>query len=298
MKKFFLFFLFPLSLFAQELDDQVFQLENNPPPFSPFSVAGSYIDVSNANFRSSEFKGSDLKFRQWEAVFSYKHPLTPACGLIFGAGWIGTEVNMRDNPEFNETNFGYANLSIGGYTTAFPDWAWTLTLAAFLDTEEFSLVDYALYQGVLWGRYDLCDWIELDFGLIVEAGLKKDKVWPIIGLIYYPSDRWQVNAVFPVDISFDYYLNKYLTASGSLRFLRTRHRVKEDEPDSQGVFEYRTTGVEFDLTYSPSLWFSVTGLVGSTLNGDLKVSDRNDKHSTHFKFNGSLYMGASLILNF
>jgi hypothetical protein len=220
------------------------------------------------------------------------------CGLIFGAGWVGTEVNMEDNPDFNETIFNYVNLLIGSFTKSFPDWLWKLTFAAYLDTEEFSFVDYALYQGVLWGKYDLCTWIELDFGLIVESGLHKTKVWPIIGFIYAPTNKWEIHAVFPIDVSVNYSFNKCLTAAGSLRFLRTRHRVKETEPNSQGIFEYHTTGAEFDLTYTPALRFSVTGFAGSTLNGDLKMSDRNDDHSTHFKFNGSFYTGVTALLSF
>ena len=298
MKKFFLFLILPLSLCAQELDDQIFQLQNNPPPFSPFSATGSYVDVNSTKFRTRGFREDTLKYRQWEAAFVYKHPITDACGLLFGSGWVGAEVNMENNPNFDETIFNYVNLSVGGFTTAFPDWTWTLTVAGFFDTDEFSFVDYALYQGVLWGRYDFCNCLELDFGLIVEAGLNKDKVWPIIGFVYYPSEKWQINAIYPVDISFDYFFNQYLSASGSVRFLRSRHRVRDNEPLSQGIFEYRTTGLEFDLTLAPSLCFSIMGFVGSTVKGDFKVSDRNDKNAIHFKFNGSFYAGASAILNF
>jgi hypothetical protein len=298
MKKIVLLLLLPLTLTAQEVDDQLFKIQNDPPPFSPFSLTGSYVDVSTTDFRTPGFEDNSLIFRQWIAGGVYVHPFTPIWGLIFGAGWEGVEVNMQDNPEFNETIFSYVNALIGGYTEAFPDWQWKLTLAAFLDTEDFSFVDYALYQGVLWGKYDLCRWIELDFGFIVESGLNHTKIWPIIGFIYTPSKRWEIDAVFPVDISVNFAFNQCLTASGSLRFLRSRHRVKQDEPDPQGIFEYHTTGCEFDLTYSPFLWLSGTGFVGSTLNGDLKISNRNNHNATHFKFNGSFYAGVSAILSF
>lgn len=293
-----LFLLLPFALSAQEFDDSIFQLENNPPPFSPFSISGSYLDVGNARFRTPGFKDDSLKYRQWEAALAYKHPLTEACGLIFGAGWVGAEVNMENNPDFDETNFNYVNLSLGGYTTSFPDWLWTLTIAGFFDTDEFSFVDYSLYQGVLWGRYALNPCIELNVGLIVEVGLRKDKVWPIIGFVYSISDRWQLNMIYPVDISLDFLINKYLTATTSLRFLRNRHRVRESEPNSQGIFEYQTTGIEFDLTYSPFLWFSVLGFAGSTFHGNFKLSDRNDKNAIYYKFNSAFYAGVQATVNF
>ena len=132
----------------------------------------------------------------------------------------------------------------------------------------------------------------------MESGLKKEKVWPIFGFVYNPSEKWRISAVYPIDVSASYIITPCLSVAGSLRFLRNRHRVKQDEPDSQGIFEYRTTGAELDLIFAPKRWVSVKGFAGSTFDGDLKISNRNDKHSTHFKFEGSFYWGASAILSF
>lgn len=298
MKKTLLLLLLPLSLIAQDWDDQVFQLENKPPPHYPFSVSGSYLSVAKTHFRTPGFKDDTLKYQQAEAAVAYTYPFSEYCGLIFGAGWIGTEVDMQNNPDFDETFFNYVNLSIGGFTRSFPDWTWTLTFAAYLDTRDFSLIDYALYDGVLWGKYDFCEWIELDFGLIVEVGLHKEKVWPIIGLVYLPCDNWRISIVYPIDISVEYEFWSYWTAGGSIRFLRNRHRVGLHEPNPQSIFEYRTAGAEFDLTCAPFERFSLTGFAGSTFNGDFKITDRNDHHATHYKFKGSFYAGASAVLSF
>ncbi len=298
IKKTILFLLLPLSLIAQEWDSQVFDLENNPNPFYPFSVSGSYLDVQKTHFRTPGFKDDTLKYRQAEAAMAFTYPFNPYCGLIFGAGWIGTEVDMENNPDFDETLFNYVNLSIGGFTKSFPDWTWTLTLAAYLDTEHFSFIDYALYDGVLWGKYDICKWVELDFGLIVEVGLHKEKVWPIIGFVYLPCDNWRISVVYPIDISVKYEFWSYWTAEGSIRFLRNRHRVGQYAPNPQSIFEYRTTGAEFDLTCAPFDRLSVTGFAGSTFNGDFKITNRNNHHAIHYKFKGSFYAGASAILSF
>lgn len=298
MKRLLLFLLLPLTLCAHEWDNVVFNTENDPSPCFPFTVSGSYFDVKKTHFRTPGFTDKDLKYRQWEAAYAYTHPITPCSGLIFGAGWIGTEVAMEDNPSFDQTIFNYVNLSLAGYTKAFPDWIWTLSFATYLDTEVFSLIDYTLYQGVLWGKYDLCKWLELDFGVIVEVGLKRDKVWPIVGFIYLPSDNWKISTVYPINISVEYAVNPCLTAGVEIRFFRNRHRVKQTEPLSQAIFEYRTAGAEFDLTYSPIKDFFVTGFAGSTFNGNLKIGNRNDHHATHFKFNGSFYGGVSALYSF
>jgi len=298
MKKILFLALLPTFLFAQEVDDQIFKLENDPPPFSPFAVSGSYVHVSPARFRNSAFEGQELIFRQWEIAFSYKHPFSPVWGLLFGSGWEGVEVNMQQNPEFEEKIFNYVNGLVGAYTTAFPGWLWKFTVSAFIDVEETPLVDYTLYQTVLWGKYDLCKWIELDFGFIAETGLRRSKVWPILGFVWIPAPKWTISAIYPIDISVNYSITPCLIASGSLRFLRSRHRLKDTEPNPQGIFEYRTTGAEFDLTYAPIPCFSTTGFVGSTGHGDLQVNDRNGKHGVHFKFNGSFYAGISALLAF
>ncbi len=299
---FFILSLFPIALFAldewENLDYPLFELQNTPPPHYPFSLSGQYIDVQKAGFRTRGLGDREIKYRQWDAAYAYTHPCNQVWGFIFGAGWVGTEVDMTDNPEFHETIFNYVNLSFGGYTRSFPNWTWTLTAAAFFDVEEFSLSDYTLYQGVLWGKYDFCKYLELDFGMILEAGLRKEKIWPILGFVYSPFNCLRINAVYPINIAIEYEWSRFWTVEGSIRFLRNRHRVQSEEPNPQGIFEYHTNGAELDLIFSPLERASIKGFAGSTFDGDLKISNRNDKNSTHYKFEGSFYAGASAILSF
>lgn len=264
-----------------------------PPPFYPFSVSGHYLAVQKAHFRTPGFEDKWMRYKEGGAAFSYTHPFNELCGLIFGTGWVGTVVDMEDNPAFHDTFFNYVNFSVGGFTKVFPDWTWTLTAAAFLDTESFSFADYALYQGVLWGQYAFCKWLELDCGLILECGLDRDKVWPIIGFVFKPWDKWRLNAVYPINLALEYEWTRCLTLAGSIRFLRNRHRVDQDEPDPQGIFEYRDIGAEFDLTFSPFTWGSAKGFIGKTFDGDLKITDRNYHNAIHYKFVGSYYAGVS-----
>lgn len=291
-------------LYSQEESDAadsnypLFETENAPPPQYPFALSGQYLKVEKAPFRTKGFKDQHLRYGQWDVAFAYTHPISKIWGLIFGSGWVGTEVDMSNNPEFSETNFNYVNFSVGGFTKAFPSWTWTMTLAAFLDTEEFSFSDYALYQGVLWGKYDVCKWLELNFGLILELGLRKEKVWPILGFIYTPCRNWRINAVYPINIAVEYEWSPCWKIAGSVRFLRNRHRVQKEEFNSQGIFEYHTTGAELDLIFSPLQRLSIKGFAGKTFDGDLKVTDRNDKHSIHYKFEGSFYSGVSAVFSF
>lgn len=295
-------FVICFSLYGQEefdiTDYPSFYIENSPPPTYPFSVSGQYISVDKTKFCRPSLKYSNLLYRELDVSISYMHPFNSICGLIFGSGLVRTEVDMKDNPYFSETIFNYLNFSAGIFTKSFTDWTWTLSLAAFLDLEELSLSDYALYQGVLWGKYLASPCLELDFGLITEIGLKKDKVWPIVGFIYSPSDKWKFNVVYPINIALEYEFSPYWKLSGSVRFLRNRHRVQKEEALSQGIFEYRTTGGEVDIIFSPFSVLLMKGFFGHTFKGDLEVTDFRDENSNHLKFRGSYYYGASAVLSF
>ncbi len=293
--------LFPIFLCAEDEytgDYPLFGVENSPPPFYPFSLSGQYVDVQETSFRSPGLEGRKLRYTQADAALAFTLPCSEYFGFIFGAGWVGTEVDMDQNPEFSETNFNYANFSIGAFSKSFPDWTWTLTLAAFLDFEDFGFNDYTLYQGVLWGKYDFCKWLELDFGLILEVGLNKEKVWPIFGLSFTPWDKVRINAIYPINIAIEYDWSKCWTVAGSIRFLRNRHRVNSDEINPKGIFEYCTSGAELDLIFTPFKWAILKGFAGTTFDGDLKITDRHNNNAHHYKFNGSLYAGASAIASF
>lgn len=267
-------------------------------PFYPFSLWSEYYSVSPAKFRTSEVEGEKISYSQWETTFFYIQPLSTSYGMIFGAGYIGADVNWKENPFFREKLFNYVSMTAGAYTNAFPDWDWNTLISVLIDTEEFSLTEYALYQWTLEGEYTFCDWMVFHGGFILEAGLSKEKIWPIVGFEFLPWDDWKINAIFPLNISVEYAVTPNFTAVAAVRFLRNRHRVKDSEIYPQAIFEYRSTGAEFELSYHPFTWLSVTGFAGSTFNGDFKITNRNNHDAQHFKFNGSFYAGGNLNLSF
>ncbi|MCH9609526.1 MAG: hypothetical protein S4CHLAM45_14420 [Chlamydiales bacterium] len=296
--KWLLILLFPFTLFAEAVEWGDQEPLPEPPPFYPFSFGGSYLNAAKADIRTAGFEGTKLKYEQYDANFNYTMPFSPVCGMIFGAGWVGTEVNWPENPDFNETDFNYAILSLGGFSKAFTRWTWTLNGSIWLDTAEFSFVDYALYQALLWGKYELCSFLELDFGFLLEAGLNKDKIWPIFGFIYRPSDNLRIHAVYPIDMVIEYDFREKWMMAGAIRILRNRHRVKNDEPLPRSIFQYQTWGGEYDLQYKPFKRFLIRGFAGSTFGGDLRIARSDDKHGTHYKFRPSFYGGFNSVLSF
>lgn len=292
----FLLCVLPLYAAPVEWGDQ--EEFPSPSPFYPFSLGGSYANVSPAKFYTPSVSGETLHYIQSDANFAYTHPCSSLCGLIFGAGWVGTDIDWAQNPSFDETNFNYLNLSAGGYTKAFSSWLWTLNVSMFLDMQQFSLSDYTLYQALLWGKYTWNPCLEFDFGFLIEMGLNQDKIWPILGFTYNYSDRLRLHAIYPIDMTLEYDLCPTLTAAGSVRILRNHHRVGENEPLPQAIFVYQTWGIECDLKYTAAPWFFINGFIGSTTQGSLLITNRSYQNGTYYKFNGSLYAGLNTALSF
>lgn len=299
MKRLFFFLpFFSALLFAEPVDWGDQEPFPTPPSFYPFSLGGSYARVSPAEFYSYKAEGQHLVYQQSDANFAYTQPLSETHGFIFGTGWVGTDIIWDENPAFSETNFNYVNFSAGGFKKLGLNWTWTLNLSAFLDTAYFSLSNYALYQGILWGKYQCNEKVELDVGCLIELGLNQDKVWPVLGCIYKYSDRCRLHAIYPLDMKVEYDVFPMLTAGGAIRILRNRHRVGPHEPQPRSIFIYQTWGIEGDLRFQPAPWFFVNGFLGSTTRGDLTIRNSSDSHGSHYKFRGSFYGGVYSTLSF
>lgn len=282
--------LLPLSLLA---DDPAC----DPPPY-PIGLSGMYLDVQKAEFRKSDLHQQYLHYKQGNAAIAYTHACNPYWGLIFGAGYVGTEVKWNRNPYFKETHFSYVDLNLGAYTNAMPCWTWALTGSMFVDTAVLDLRDYALYQGILYGKYDFLPCLDLNAGFILEVGLNKAKIWPILGFEFAPTARLEINVVYPLDVSIDYSVYSWLDLAIAARFLRDRHRFLETEPVPKGVYEYTTEGVEFEAIISPLERLAITVFAGHSFPGDLKITNHNNHAIKHAKFQGSFYSGISAIFAF
>jgi len=288
--------LFPILLLAQDFEEVEFYEE--AASFRPFGLQGSYINIQNAEVRNTNVENQHVRYIQSEVAFAFTYPCNLTSGLIFGAGWVGTEVFLSENPSFNESCFNYVTLSLGAFTACLEKWLWTANGSIFIDTDQLDFSTYALYQGVLWGKYQIGDSLELDIGFIAEVGLKETKIWPILGFSYIFTSNLRLHAIYPVNVILEYDLFNCLTAGASIRFLRNRHRVGDDNLMPQAIFEYCSVGGEADLIFSPSEVFSIRGFAGTTFGGDLKISNRDNKNTHHYKFKDSFYAGLSATLSF
>lgn len=263
--------------------------------FPHFSFESTYQWVAPARFYTPSVEGEHLQYNELDLSFSYSQSLTPYSGFTIEAGYIGSHLNWRENPFFSQDDFHYVNASVGLLTSAFPCWEWLAEAAVRIDTAELDLAHFALYQGLLWGQYTLCEWARFHVGFLFEGGLNRGKIWPILGFNFFPDHPvWELNLVYPFDLSFVYQLTDAWYCGGSLRLIRNRHRLSESLSLPLGIFEYEAHGIEFDLYYTPFDAFELVGFVGGTYKAYLRMANSENHDAQYFKMESALYAGGSL----
>lgn len=242
-------------------------------------------------------KDQHISYSLAKSKASYTHQLNEDNGLVVNIGYSHKEFDWKENPSFSETSFNNVNFRFGGYSTKIPNWVWRGAIGADIDADDFSFSHNAMYNGAMWGRYHVSKTVGFHIGFTGTTGLRRDKVFPILGIDYSPSKSWKIAFVFPVDLSVSYAINDKWSLAYSGRTFRSRHRLSQKEIVSKGIFDYRTFGTEASLNYQLEQFLAKV-YVGSTYAGDLKVSDHRDKNPVFYKYNGSIYLGGNLTLKF
>lgn len=255
----------------------------------------SSIDVTGqGKINSSPFKGEHIRFGEGQVCAYYTFPCYRATAISVGAGYSETAVIWKRNPFFRETHYNNFLLSLNAYSEAICDWIWQGGFSIAVDSDEWNWSDYALYTTTLWGRYNYQENLGIHIGFIEQSGIRKDRMFPIIGVDFTMWEDWKVNLVYPVNMSLVYNMTDELSIALAGRIFNSRHRVGENEPLPRGIFEYRNVGAELGLSYSPGVFANANVHVGSALGGDLKVTNKNNHNATHVKFNNTLYIGGLL----
>ncbi len=118
----------------------------------------------------------------------------------------------------------------------------------------------AVYTNLIWGRYAYSQQFGLHVGGWVIKNIDHVHTLPILGFDWYVSQNWQLNAVFPADISAKYYINDYLHSSlalssigGPYRYPRRTKKVGILLYDRD--FSLTSNVVEWNFTYQENQRF-------------------------------------------
>jgi len=269
--------------------------------YSPLKIEGTFDYINDADFKDSAISTQHMNYAQSSAEVTYTQPLCEEFGLLISGGFKSTHIDWAMNPSFKEKDFYYYNVGLGAYTLAVADWTWILKGRVHADVE-VAHSDYMLFEGLLWGKHKyychcFCD-MNLHFGLIGDSGQEKTLILPIIGVDFLATKCLKVGMVFPMDLSISYLFNDCFSVSSAVRFFYRRHRLDNDEPEPRGVIQYRNMGVEAGLTYKHPCGFYANAHAGWTLEGDLKIANKDGHNSSHYKTEGAVYIGGEVAYEF
>lgn len=272
------------SIFDQEMRD-----------FWELSSYGNAIGGSC--FRTPGFSGQHISYYESQAMLSYNHFFNPRNAISLGAAYGNNGIDWRQAPDFTKDTFQTASFTLGGYSKEYERWLWRANFTARFSLNE-KIPTYVLYTSALWGRYDLTHRFGTHVGYFFETGLRKDKVWPILGFDYEITDTLKLYAVYPFEASVRYDFCQPWAMELSSRFFRYRDRLGANEPNPQGLVEYNNTGAELRLVYDNFPMIKANIHLGYAFGGDLRVSNRKDKNPIYYKFDGATYLGGDFNLKF
>jgi len=264
--------------------------------FWEWSSSGDYIGTSR--FTTEEVSNQSMGFRQVQSTLSYNRFLNCFDAVSVGAGYSNVGIRWNDNPRFQQRSFDNVFLTIGAQSTRYRGWLWQGNFTARFNTDVGRISHHVLYTGALWGRYELVPCYGMHTGFFAETGLRKDKVWPILGFDKQITKQLKLYAVYPFEASATYDFCGPWSVAAATKFFRSRHRLAPGEELSNGLIEYRNIGSEFRVMYECPPCVSAQLHVGHTYGGELVVADHRDKNSTHYKFRAAPYVGGELSLKF
>ena len=263
-------------------------------------LKGDYVAKANARHDGGEDFHGNIRYHhekaQFDAVVYYNKQYEEAVNLSLGYEF--TYLNWNKNPFFRRKD--YDTLTVAGtyITQRLNCWKWVVQGAVNIDADKWSWMEYTTYDMLLWGRYTWNSCIGLHFGIYGETGIKLDRVWPVLGFDWTLSDRWLLNAIFPLNVSLTYTWNECFSIALAGRFFNERHKAGDNGAYEKAVWRYENSGAELALYNNWFSWLKTNVHAGYTFGGKLKIADRRDNHSRRFRFNSSAYCGAEITANF
>ncbi len=308
MKKLVQIFFIPFILITQglhaDLESGIFGSEKivNPEEEAsrPFNVTFSYDKICSSKFSNKRFKRESQSFSVAEAeigaVFYYDKCFEE--GAKATLSYTYATFDWKQNPYFEDNHFNTVCFELGFATKRITNWLWQANVSMNQDTDFMNVGRYATYDFLLWGRYNWSRNVGYHVGFLAFTGMNINKVWPLIGFDWVINRKWKLNAVYPVNISLVYQVNKNFSAALAGRAFFNRYRVGRHEALPEAIFEYRNTGAEFALNYDWLPRISMNVHAGRTFGGQIRISNKNHHHTHHLDIDSAFYFGANIDFSF
>ncbi len=294
-----IFFLGILSVSAHFLSAQE---QHSLWYYHPLHVGGQFIRLGKAECYNErpdhQHHLGNVHFRKTNAFLSMMVPVNRN-HIFFPQIQINSVTfDWNKNRKFSETHFYYMQFDLMYYTTALDRWKWIMRFDYNLQTDHMSHPgEYSLYNGLLWGSYQIHPKWHYHIGALGYAGLKGSNIFPIIGVDYTPGKHWFIQAVFPINYSVEYKISRW-TFAGKIRPLKERLRTGSREPQPRSIFNYSSVGTELNVRYERQFKFTLEGYGGMNWGGNFYIKNAQGKHAEYVDFRSTIYGGLSLDYGF
>lgn len=277
------------------------KIENLRERPTPFKIDLRTDVIGEADTTSGKlFKGEKLHYSESQAdisgVFYYNECHKEA--LLAQFAFNSTGLYWSENPLYQQKYFNNYCFALAGVTQRLCGWTWQGYASINMDSKNVGLNNYSTYDLLMWGKYDYNDYVGVHVGFMGWTGLKIDKILPILGFDWTFCDKWTVSAVFPINISVIYAYSDCLNFTAAGRFFWNRHRLDENSRIPEGIWEYRNAGAELGVNY---IWRQLVNLnihAGWTFGGNVRISNKNHKHTRKYEFDGAPYVGGEASVRF
>jgi len=252
-----------------------------------------------AKFKNEGLEQQHSTYSKGLYAFSYTHHTSRDNGIFTSLGYSNMKLEWQENPDFTKERFSYLSGGFGFFNkTLLNRWVLEGGLEVKVDPSHWNFKRYALYYFSAKGRYEFSKQLGIHVGGWSQIGLDNNELYPVVGVDYHPSSKWDLYLIFPRKIGAYYHITKQWRAAVQGRIFRSLHRLNSDESLSKGVFEYRATGVDLALLYQMKKKFHGQVFVGYKGAGDLKVVDSSGNNPNYYKFKGCSYIGLDLSCQF
>ncbi len=265
-------------------------------------LSGSYNNVDKAKFTHPHSqRHHHFRFKEGYVLGTYTQKLKSPTALTYGLGYMQSHFHFSHHPKktsFKEQEFNNLLVQFGAGTQAFEGWKWDAGIGLQINTEHFRLSQYTFFNGVLHGAYQYAQDYHLHVGIVGNTGMRYTRVLPIIGFDKKLSDKWQLNAVFPLNMALIYKITDHWSVDAAIRYMLSRQRLNNNGHYPKGLVAYRNWGVEGGINYAYNENIRINLHVGESFAGRIRISNHKDSHRRHLKLDEALYYGLSANIAF
>ncbi len=263
----------------------------DPNPFDhPYHGWGNWVRTNKAKFESPQNPRERFRFSQWDMLVGFVNEVNCLTGFAFQGAYRWTHFHWDSSPFLRHKRFNEAGVFVRGFTHALPGWHWRYGIGWWQQLAVLNMGRYGLFDGLLWGRYDLCPNLGVHIGVVTQPGKRKGFTRPIAGVDFRFRRRIKVNLIYPIDMSVLYEYNDFCFGVAG-RPQRSRMRMRANDPVSQGLIEYRSWGVELKGVYEPNGGVNIEAYVGSTVWTFVRVQTTLARPIAYRNLESTLYYG-------